>query len=35
VLEEVGSPLGMAFGGGALWITNYDDGTVTRFEPLP
>jgi streptogramin lyase len=35
VLEDVGSPLGMAFGAGALWITNYDDGTVTRFEPVP
>lgn len=34
-LEAVPSPLGMAFGAGALWITNYDDGTVTRFQPLP
>ena len=34
-LEAVPSPLGMAFGAGALWITNYDDGTVTRFRPLP
>lgn len=35
VLESVPGPLGMAFGAGALWIANYDDGTVTRFQPLP
>jgi streptogramin lyase len=27
--------LGLAFGAGALWVTNYDDGTVTRYEPPP
>jgi hypothetical protein len=32
-LESVRSPLGMAFGAGALWITSYDEGTVTRFQP--
>ena len=29
------NPLGMAWGAGALWVTNYDDGTVTRYEPPP
>jgi streptogramin lyase len=29
----VRSPLGLAFGAGALWIAGYDEGTVTRFEP--
>lgn len=27
------SPLGMAFAGGALWVANYNDGTVTRLRP--
>lgn len=27
------SPLGMAFGAKALWVANYDDGTVTRYQP--
>jgi DNA-binding beta-propeller fold protein YncE len=27
------SPLGMAFGAGSLWVTNYEIGTVTVFTP--
>lgn len=27
------NPLGLAFGAGALWVANYDDGTVTRYQP--
>jgi streptogramin lyase len=27
------NPLGMAWGAGALWVANYDDGTVSRIVP--
>ncbi len=27
------NPLGLAVGAGSLWITNYGDGTVTRYTP--
>jgi virginiamycin B lyase len=27
------SPLGMAFGARSLWVTNYNDGTVTAYTP--
>jgi len=27
------NPLGLAFGAGALWVANYDDGTITRAQP--
>ncbi|MCL4290313.1 MAG: hypothetical protein KJ051_08565 [Thermoleophilia bacterium] len=27
------APLGMAFGAGALWVANYESGTVTRHVP--
>lgn len=27
------APLGLAYGAGALWVTNYDDGTVTAYTP--
>jgi streptogramin lyase len=27
------SPLGMDFGAGALWVTNYDTGTLTVYSP--
>ncbi len=26
-------PLGLAFGLRSLWVTNYDDGSVTRYSP--
>lgn len=29
------NPVGLAFGAGSLWVTNYDDGTITRYEPPP
>jgi len=29
------SPLGMAWGGGALWIADYGAGTVVRYQPAP
>lgn len=32
LIEAGRNPTGMAVGAGALWITNYDDGTVTRYE---
>jgi streptogramin lyase len=34
-LEAVRSPLGLAWGAGALWITGYEDGIVSRFQPAP
>lgn len=27
------NPAGMAFGARALWVANYDDGTITRYVP--
>jgi len=27
------SPVGMAFGGGSLWVANYNDGTVSALSP--
>ena len=27
------SPLGMDFGAGSLWVTNYETGTVTVYSP--
>ena len=32
-IEAGRNPTGMAVGAGSLWITNYDDGTVTRYQP--